>query len=132
MGFHIVTLITILLLEWIMIMDLDIECQFTIDKVCMYYLEKKVRCSRRGAGWLLLGCSVQCWPIETRHLLKRKDVSFIFTTFSKIFGTNDTSFESPNIGRYQHKNWAWHHPEGGHTPLTEEALLLLKLIWSLS
>ena len=24
-----------------------------------------------------------------------------------------------------------HHPEGGHAPLTEKALLLLELIWSL-
>ena len=29
------------------------------------------------------------------------------------------------------KNWAWHHPEGGHASLTEKALLLLKLVWSL-
>ena len=28
---------------------------------------------------------LQCWPIEMRYLLKRKDVSFIFTTFSKSF-----------------------------------------------
>ena len=30
------------------------------------------------------------------------------------------------------KNWAWHHLEGGYTPLTEKVLLLLELIWSLS
>ena len=24
----------------------------------------------------------------------------------------------------QQKNWAWHHPEGGHAPLSEKALLL--------
>ena len=29
------------------------------------------------------------------------------------------------------KKWAWHHPGGGHAPLTEKALLLLKLVWSL-
>ena len=46
---------------------------------------------------------------------------------------NDTSFESPYIGRLESaKNWAWHHPEGGHAPLTEKALLLLELVWSLS
>ena len=32
----------------------------------------------------------------------------------------------------QQKNWAWHHPEGDHAPLTEKALLLLELVWSLS
>ena len=46
---------------------------------------------------------------------------------------NDTSFESPDKGHLESaKNWAWHHPEGGHAPLTEKALLLLELIWSLS
>ena len=46
---------------------------------------------------------------------------------------NDTSFESPYIGRLESaKNWAWHHPEVGHAPLTEKALLLLELVWSLS
>ena len=29
------------------------------------------------------------------------------------------------------RNWAWHHPRGGIAPLTEKALLLLKLVWSL-
>ena len=47
--------------------------------------------------------------------------------------TNDTSFESCNIGHLESvKNWAWHHPEGGHAPLTEKALLLLELVWNLS
>ena len=47
--------------------------------------------------------------------------------------TNDTSFESPYIGHLESaKNWAWHDPEDGHTPLTEKALLLLELFWSLS
>ena len=49
--------------------------------------------------------------------------------------TNDTSFESPYIGRLESakKNWAWHHPsDAGHAPLTEKALLLLELVWSLS
>ena len=32
----------------------------------------------------------------------------------------------------QQKNWARHHPKGGYAPLTEKALLLLKLIQSLS
>ena len=46
---------------------------------------------------------------------------------------NDTSFECPDVGRLESaKNWAWHHPEGGHAPLTEKVLLLLELIWSLS
>ena len=26
------------------------------------------------------------------------------------------------------KKWAWHHPGGGHAPLTRKALLLLKLV----
>ena len=30
------------------------------------------------------------------------------------------------------KNWAWHHFEAGYAPLTEKALLLLELVWSLS
>ena len=30
------------------------------------------------------------------------------------------------------KNWPWHHFEAGYTPLTEKALLLLELVWSLS
>ena len=29
------------------------------------------------------------------------------------------------------RNWVWQHPGGGHAPLTEKALLLLKLVWSL-
>ena len=49
----------------------------------------------------VLTIDLQWCAIETRHLLKRKDVSFILTTFSKNFGTNDTSFESPNIGRLE-------------------------------
>ena len=32
----------------------------------------------------------------------------------------------------QEWNWAWHHPEGGHAQLIEKALLLLKLVLSLS
>ena len=28
----------------------------------------------------------------------------------------------------QERNWAWHHPEGGKTPLTEKALLLLEIL----
>ena len=32
----------------------------------------------------------------------------------------------------QERNWAWHHPEGGHAQLIEKALLLLKLVLSLS
>ena len=47
--------------------------------------------------------------------------------------TNDTSFERSYIGRLKSaKNWAWHHPEDGYAPLTEKALLLLELVWSLS
>ena len=30
----------------------------------------------------------------------------------------------------QERNWAWHHPEGGHAPLTKKSLLSIKLIWS--
>ena len=30
------------------------------------------------------------------------------------------------------KNWPWHHFEAGYAPLTEKALLLLELVWSLS
>ena len=46
---------------------------------------------------------------------------------------NDTSFESPYVGRLEsaNKKWAWYHREGGHAPLTEKALLLIKLVWSL-
>ena len=45
---------------------------------------------------------------------------------------NDISFESPYMGRLESAKWAWHHPAGGQAPLTEKALLLLELIWSLS
>ena len=47
-------------------------------------------------------------------------------SFQRISGSKDTSFESPYIGRLESekKNWAWHHPEGGHAPLTEKELLL--------
>ena len=47
--------------------------------------------------------------------------------------TNDTPFESPNIGPLESgKKWGWYHPESGQAPLTKKALLSLKLIWSLS
>ena len=40
--------------------------------------------------------------------------------------------KGPIKGYFIHeKKWAWHHPGGGHAPLTEKALLLLKLVWSL-
>ena len=40
--------------------------------------------------------------------------------------TNDTSFESPYIGRLiSAEKLGWHHPEGGYAHLTEKALLLL-------
>ena len=29
----------------------------------------------------------------------------------------------------QQKNWAWHHPDGGHAHLTENALLLIELVF---
>ena len=52
--------------------------------------------------------------------------------FQKNFKTYDTSIESTNKGLLDsRKKWAWHHPGGGHAPLTEKALLLLKLVWSL-
>ena len=76
---------------------------------------------------------VQFPNINIITLVKRKDISFILTIIQRISGTNDTSFESPYIGCLESaKNWAWHHPEGGHAPLTEKALLLLELVWSLS
>ena len=41
-------------------------------------------------------------------------------------------FKSPIKSSLIHKrNRAWHNPRGGHAPLTEKALLLLKLVWSL-
>ena len=65
--------------------------------------------------------------------LRGKTFPLFQPPFQRIFGTNDTSFESPYIGRLESaKYWAWHHTEGGHTPLIEKALLLLELIWSLS
>ena len=33
---------------------------------------------------------------------------------------------------YKGFQMAWHHPKGDHAPLTEKALLLLELVWSLS
>ena len=54
-------------------------------------------------------------------------------SFQRISGTNDTSFESPNIGRLEFKKkWPWHHFDAGYAPLIEKALLLLELVWSLS
>ena len=55
-------------------------------------------------------------------------------SFQRFSGTNDTSFESPNIGRseFTKKKWPWHHFEAGYAPLTEKALLLLELVWNLS
>ena len=54
------------------------------------------------------------------------------STFQKSFKTNYTSIESTNKELLIHKrNWVWHHPGGGHAPLTEKAVLLLKLVWSL-
>ena len=32
----------------------------------------------------------------------------------------------------QEESWVWHHPEDDPALLTEKALLLLELVWSLS
>ena len=65
-------------------------------------------------------------------LVERKDVSFILTIFPKNFWNKWYLIWKPLYlaFRISKKNWAWHHPEGGHAPLTEKALLLLKLVWS--
>ena len=54
-------------------------------------------------------------------------------SFQRISGTKDTSFESLNTGRLEFAQklgvascWGWPRP------LTEKALLLLELVWSLS
>ena len=47
------------------------------------------------------GLNIQSLNINIIPLVKRKDVSFILTIFPRISGTNDTSFESPNIGRLE-------------------------------
>ena len=62
---------------------------------------------------------------------KRHLVNFHYV--SKKLGTNNTSFESPNVELlYQKMNWAWHHFQGDQVPLTEHVLLSLEIIWSLS
>ena len=45
--------------------------------------------------------NIQFPNINIIPLVERKDVSFILTSFQRISGTNDTSFESPKIGRLE-------------------------------
>ena len=64
-------------------------------------------------------------------------MDFSFSQFSTFFQndleTNDTSFESHNMGPLESgKKWGWYHSEGGQAPLAEKAPLSLELIWSLS
>ena len=44
---------------------------------------------------------IQFPNINIIPLVKRKDVSSIQPSFQRISGTNDTSFESPYIGRLE-------------------------------
>ena len=67
---------------------------------------------------------VQWCAIETRHLLKM--FSLFQPSFQRISGTNDTSFESPNIGRLESAHKLVKvvlfqlrgrgHPQGGAMP----------------
>ena len=63
----------------------------------------------------------------------QQDLRKMFAQFSppfqKISETNDALFESPNN---QERYCVWYYSEGGHTVITEKALFLLKLLWSLS
>ena len=44
---------------------------------------------------------LQWCAIETRHLIKKKDIFLILSSSQIISGTNDNSFESPYIGRLE-------------------------------
>ena len=69
-----------------------------------------------------------------RILYIRPLVRFIkfLSLFKNNFETNDRSIESTNKELLDlQKHWAGYLPGGGQAPLTEKALLLLKLVWSL-
>ena len=75
------------------------------------------------------------WRQKISILFSREERHFLyFNHLSKEFLKQMIPHLKALIQGFQNqqKNWAWHHPEGGHAPLTEKALLLLELVWSLS
>ena len=68
---------------------------------------------------------LQWCAIEMLQQVFRKMFQLFWPPSHMNLETNDTSFESPYIGRLESaKNWGCNHPEGGHAPLAEKALLL--------
>ena len=81
---------------------------------------------------LLVHATVLTTPVLTKHSKER--CFLYFNHLSKEFLEQMIPHLKALIQgvQNQQKYWALHHPEGGHAPLTEKALLLLELLWSLS
>ena len=76
--------------------------------------------------------TVPTTPVLTKHSKERRFL--YFNHLSKEFLEQMIPHLKALIQGAQNlqKNWLWHHFEAGYAPLTEKALLLLKLVWSLS
>ena len=83
-------------------------------------------------GTKTIAVTVPTTPVLTKHSKER--CFLYFNHLSKEFLEQMIPHLKALIEGVKNlqKNWAWHHPEGGHAPLTEKALPLLELVWSLS
>ena len=85
-------------------------CQFQF--VIVFLLIYQKRCPKL----MIAVHKIQLRAKQTAPLIERKDVSFILNIL-RISGTNDTSFESPYIGRLESakklgvaSSWGWPRP----------------------